>query len=223
MNQQLDRLKAFWERYIKTREGHFKAGYQEFATPDQFEAQLEALLRGWLDERVLKGRAVVWPIATKGSPFRGLAAFGAKHAAVFFGRGADITRAVDAFKDAAERGTPFLLLIGSSGSGKSSLARAGLAQPDYARRGGGGRSLARRDDAARRAQGGAVLALAQSLFAGLKDIPPEEEGRRGAARARQSRTRRRRRLATALAAGDAASVGWALDRIAEGGRGEGRL
>ncbi|MGB9045614.1 MAG: DUF4062 domain-containing protein, partial [Pseudolabrys sp.] len=68
VNQQLDRLKAFWGRFIKTSEGHFKAGYQEFATSDQFEAQLEALLRGWLDERVLKGRPVVWPIATKGSP-----------------------------------------------------------------------------------------------------------------------------------------------------------
>jgi hypothetical protein len=35
---------------------------------------------------VLEGRAVVWPIAIKGSPFRGLAAFGAKHAPVFFRR-----------------------------------------------------------------------------------------------------------------------------------------
>ena len=125
-NEQLDRLRGFWERYVKTREGHFKAGYQEFTNADEFEAQLEALLRAWLDERVLKGGALVWPIATKGSPFRGLAAFGAKHAPVFFGRGADITRAVDALKDAGERGTPFLLLVGSSGSGKSSLARAGL-------------------------------------------------------------------------------------------------
>ena len=88
VNRQLDRLRDFWERFIKTREGHFKAGYQEFASPDQFEAQLEALLRGWLEERVLKGGAVVWPIATKGSPFCGLAAFGARHAPVFFGRGA---------------------------------------------------------------------------------------------------------------------------------------
>ena len=59
-----------------------------------------------LDERVLKGRAVVRPIATKGSPFRGLAAFGAQHAPVFFGRGADITRAVDALKD-GEEAIPF--------------------------------------------------------------------------------------------------------------------
>ncbi len=61
-----------------------------------------------------------------GSPYRGLAAFGAKYARVFFGRSRDITRAVDTWKDAAARGTPFLLVVGASGAGKSSLARAGL-------------------------------------------------------------------------------------------------
>jgi hypothetical protein len=35
-------VKAFWERFIKTSESHFKAGYQEFANPDQFETLLEA-------------------------------------------------------------------------------------------------------------------------------------------------------------------------------------
>jgi len=33
---------------------------------------------------------------------------------------------VDLWKDAAERGAPFLIVVGASGSGKSSLARAGL-------------------------------------------------------------------------------------------------
>src|SRR5713101_3582984 len=43
-----------------------------------------------------------------------------------FGRSRDISRAVDRLKVAAERKTPFLLLVGASGAGKSSLARAGL-------------------------------------------------------------------------------------------------
>ena len=64
-------------------------------------------------------------LAIKGSPFRGLAAFRVRHAPVFFGRSRDIARAVDRWKDAAERGVPFLLVVGASGSGKSSLARAG--------------------------------------------------------------------------------------------------
>jgi tetratricopeptide (TPR) repeat protein len=216
VNQQLDRLKAFWQRFIKTSEGHFKAGYQEFTTPDQFEAQLEALLRGWLEERVLKGRPVVWSIATKGSPFRGLAAFGAKHAPVFFGRGADITRAVDVFKDAAERGTPFLLLIGSSGSGKSSLARAGLS-PRLTTPGVVGAVDRWRVAVMRPGErkGQPVLALAQSLFVDAKDIPADEEGRPEALpELALSSHKTPQALATALAAGDAASVTWALDKIA---------
>ena len=216
VNQQLDRLKDFWQRFIKTSEGHFKAGYQEFAAPDQFEAQLEALLRGWLEERVLKGRPVVWPIATKGSPFCGLAAFGAKHAPVFFGRGADTTRAVDAFKDAAERGTAFLLLIGSSGSGKSSLARAGVT-PRLTTPGVVGAVDRWRVALMRPGErkGEPVLALAQSLFVDVKDIPADEKGRPEALpELAQSSHNTPQALATALAAGDMASVTWALDKIA---------
>ena len=33
---------------------------------------------------------------------------------------------MDEWKDAAARGSPFLLVVGASGAGKSSLARAGL-------------------------------------------------------------------------------------------------
>lgn len=215
--EQLDRLRAFWERYIKTREGHFKAGFQEFTNADEFETQLDALLRGWLDERVLKGGAVVWPIATKGSPFRGLAAFGAKHAPVFFGRGGDITRAIDAFKDAGERGTPFLLVIGSSGSGKSSLVRAGLS-PRLTTPGVVGAVDLWRVAMMRpgETKGEPVRALAQCLFAGLKDIPAEEEGREIALpELVKSPHKTAQRLATALASGDAASVTWALEQVAE--------
>lgn len=217
VNQQLDRLKGFWQRFIRTSDGHFKAGYQEFVTPDQFETQLDALLRGWLDERVLNSGAVIWPIATNGSPFRGLAAFGAKHAPVFFGRGADITRAVDALKDAAERGTPFLLLIGSSGSGKSSLARAGLS-PRLTTPGVVGAVDRWRVAMMRPGEhkGKPVLALAQRLFDGPKQIPSEEEGRPEALpELAKSSHKTPQGLATALSAGDAASVTWVLENIAE--------
>jgi hypothetical protein len=215
--EQLDRLKAFWERWIKTKEGHFKAGYQEFANPDQFEAQLERLLRDWLDERVLNGRTALWPINTKGSPFRGLAAFGAKHAPVFFGRGSDITRAVDALKDAAERGSPFLLLVGSSGSGKSSLARAGLS-PRLTAPGVVGAVDEWRTAVMRPGENKdePTLALSTHLFDGPKDIPPDEEGCPFALpELSKSSHKTPQRLAKALASGDAASVLWALDSIAD--------
>jgi hypothetical protein len=126
VTEQWERLKSFFSTWFQTPDGHFTAAFQEFRTTDEFEVQVEALLRKWLADRILKGRPVVWPIATKGSPFRGLAAFGSRHAPVFFGRSRDIPRAIDALKDASGRGARFLLVVGPSGAGKSSLAHAGL-------------------------------------------------------------------------------------------------
>ena len=54
-------------------------------------------------------------------PYRGLEVFDEEHADLFFGRDADIQRLLEKLK-----GTRFLLVVGSSGSGKSSLVRAGL-------------------------------------------------------------------------------------------------
>ena len=126
VSEQWNRLKSFFKTWFQTQDGKFKLAFHSFQSTDQFESEIEKLLRTWLEEKVLKGRSVLWPIDTKGSPFRGLAAFGAKHAPVFFGRSRDITKAVDALKDAGTRATPFLLIVGASGSGKSSLALAGL-------------------------------------------------------------------------------------------------
>jgi WD40 repeat protein len=123
---QWQHLKSFFDTWFRSPDGEFKAAFQSFASTDDFEAQAEVLLRKWLEEKVLHGRSLTWPAEIKGSPFRGLAAFGAKHAPVFFGRSRDITKAVDRLKDAAEKGCPFLLVDGASGAGKSSLVRAGL-------------------------------------------------------------------------------------------------
>jgi len=54
-------------------------------------------------------------------PYRGLDAFDEEHAEFFFGRERDVQRLVEKLK-----ATRFLAVLGSSGSGKSSLVRAGL-------------------------------------------------------------------------------------------------
>jgi hypothetical protein len=122
---QLDALEAFWTEWFKSEQGHFKAAFQTFASTDEFERQTELLLRQWLESRGLLGPRLRWP-KEKGSPFRGLAPFEAEHAAVFFGRDRMIDEARRRLVLAAENATPFLLIVGASGSGKSSLARAGL-------------------------------------------------------------------------------------------------
>jgi Novel STAND NTPase 1/TIR domain len=54
-------------------------------------------------------------------PYRGLATFEEEHAALFFGRERDIQRLIEILKT-----SPLLCVVGPSGSGKSSLVRAGL-------------------------------------------------------------------------------------------------
>ncbi|MGZ8401412.1 MAG: ATP-binding protein, partial [Methyloceanibacter sp.] len=178
VTDQWERLKSFFKTWFQTADGKFKLAFHTFQSTDAFEGEIEKLLRAWLEEKVLKGRSVLWPIDIKGSPFRGLAAFGAKHAPVFFGRSRDITKAVDALKDAGARGAPFLLIVGASGSGKSSLALAGLV-PRLTASG-----VVPAVDIWRVAvmrpgehQDGPVAALAARLFQSEKDLDEDEEGR----------------------------------------------
>ncbi|WP_437280289.1 protein kinase [Sorangium sp. So ce375] len=57
----------------------------------------------------------------EGNPYRGLLAFEAAHRRLFFGRGAEVRAILDRL-----RAEPFLLVAGDSGTGKSSLCRAGV-------------------------------------------------------------------------------------------------
>jgi len=119
--EQYQLLQTVWKRWTESTEGYNTAGYQSFADPDDFEVKLEACLRQWLERLGVVAKGPVWDRAVKGSPFRGLAAFEAAYSSVFFGREQAIARATTKLRTA-----PFLLLIGASGSGKSSLLRAGL-------------------------------------------------------------------------------------------------
>jgi hypothetical protein len=171
-------LKGFLQEWFLTEKGSFKAAFNSYNSEDDFEAQLEKLLRKWVSDKVTVGRVVRWPIEVNGSPFRGLAAFGTKHAPVFFGRSRDRSRAVELWREAGSRGSPYLLVVGASGSGKSSLARAGLIPrlttpgvvPDV--------------DVWRIAvmqpgdsPMGPFTALADALMQGVANLPKEEEGR----------------------------------------------
>ena len=171
-------LKGFFQEWFLTNKGYFKAAFNSYSSVDDFEAQLERLLRKWIADKVAGGRVIRWPIEVKGSPFRGLAAFGAKHATVFFGRSDDTNRAVGLWREAGRRELPYLLIVGASGSGKSSLARSGLiprlTTPGVIKEVDAWRVAVMRpgDSTA-----GPFTALASALMQDAPGLPNEEEGR----------------------------------------------
>jgi len=123
---QLQALEALWTRQFSTESGLFASGFSTFNSTDEFEALFERQIRAWVQDRIGLQSGITWPIAVKGSPFRGLAPFHEDHAPVFFGRRRQVDQLRDRLIELHGRGCPFLLLLGASGSGKTSLLRAGL-------------------------------------------------------------------------------------------------
>lgn len=123
---QLRVLEAFISEWFVNESDGFKGSFFDFSGTDQFEALFEAHLRDWLTVKGWRGRERRWRIEEKGCPFRGLDVFHASHEEVFFGRARETVRCRELVETAAARGCGFLLIDGPSGSGKSSLARAGL-------------------------------------------------------------------------------------------------
>ncbi len=119
-------LEGFWARWFKS-DTQFLAGYAQYRTLDEFDRKLESdlskLIQRRIRERHVDQAAPIW---LTGSPFRGLEAYDFSDAPIFFGRDGDTRDGLTRLAEAAARGTAFLLVAGASGSGKSSLARAGL-------------------------------------------------------------------------------------------------
>ncbi len=175
--QQKKQLESFWRRWFEDHEaGGIKAAWHGFDTGEEFEAALELHLRSLIEEKVRtatgghlapeEGGGIHW---FKGSPFRGLQSFELEHAAVFFGR----TRARNRLRELVQardlKREGFLLVFGASGSGKSSLVKAGLL-PDLLLPGMVGRVALVRHAVWTPAQGAAALAAA--LLAALPELAP---------------------------------------------------
>jgi WD40 repeat protein len=127
-------LKRFVEHWTKDSEdGSFIGSFTAYHTITEFQDLFEIKLRKIAERRVAVSPGTLAPPAkpvwTEGSPFRGLEPFDFEHAPIFFGRTAAVSGAIEALrKTQADKDDPrnFLLVLGASGSGKSSLARAGI-------------------------------------------------------------------------------------------------
>lgn len=133
LRRQLDQ-KRMVERFIQdwfmARDAKsFTAAFHTFDDVSAFEELLETHLRETLNRRLANPDDQFAPPSVrwhKGSPFRGLLSFDLEYAPVFFGR----TRARNELRELLvrqiERGSAFALVVGASGSGKSSLVKSGL-------------------------------------------------------------------------------------------------
>jgi tetratricopeptide (TPR) repeat protein len=127
---QKKKLDEFVGRWFHDKaEGTLVAAFHPFESPSDFEILVENHLRKLIDRNLPRSVAAtsearaVWK---KGSPFRGLEAFDFEHAQVFFGRTRAVSDILNALRKQSADGRPFVLILGMSGGGKSSVVRAGV-------------------------------------------------------------------------------------------------
>ena len=123
---QLAALNEFWTRHFADR-GVFLSAYDTYHSLEEFSERLERSLRKLIERHIDQAggqqmSATVW----RNSPFRGLEAYEFEHAAIYFGREALVARATEQLAAEARAGRAFLLVSGASGSGKSSMVKAGM-------------------------------------------------------------------------------------------------
>lgn len=130
--KQREALDAFIDRWFHDEEdGTLRGAFHDFEEPEVFEETLERHLRKLILRHAPQADAhptATTPVArwTQGSPFRGLEAFDFEHADVFFGRTRAVSAVLEHLREQDHEGRPFVLVLGMSGGGKSSLARAGV-------------------------------------------------------------------------------------------------
>ncbi|MGE0503124.1 MAG: SUMF1/EgtB/PvdO family nonheme iron enzyme [Rhizobiaceae bacterium] len=124
--EQMESVDDFVARWFTGDGGkEAKAAYREFSTTAEFEQQLYEHLRAAVARRATAS-AAAGDVRWHSAPFRGLLSYEFEHSRVFFGR----TRARNELRELLVRqinaGTAFVLALGASGSGRSSLVKAGL-------------------------------------------------------------------------------------------------
>jgi len=122
--RQMVALEDFWRRYFQNPDGHFTLAFNSFTSLDSFEEQLEAHLRKLLHKQI--EREGLTPATWPGDPFLGLMSFEFEHANIFFGRTSAVQEIAETLVRRAESGGAFMMVTGASGSGKSSLVKAGV-------------------------------------------------------------------------------------------------
>jgi WD40 repeat protein/serine/threonine protein kinase len=128
--RQWDSLQQFFADWEKKNETNFNGTWNNYQNLEEFEELFRGHFRDFLGRQVdqetgqklLSRKVRRW----KSSPFRGLNVFDFEHAPIFHGRTRAIGEVLEALEGQVRAQRPFVLIVGASGSGKSSLVRAGV-------------------------------------------------------------------------------------------------
>ena len=116
-----------WEKHCGTEFVDCCHDYQDLEEFENlFRAHFRDFLAGELDREAVAGRALRKTTYWESNPFRGLNFFDFEHAQIYHGRTKAVGEVLNVLNKQAKAGKPFVLVLGASGSGKSSLIRAGV-------------------------------------------------------------------------------------------------
>lgn len=123
---QKKKLDTFFDNWFLNEDKSFKGALHEFMSlkdfEELFEIQITALVKDYIQTDAVKN-TINW---FKGSPFKGLESFEKEDSQIFFGRNYSINEIFEQLTNQIKNNTAFLMLLGASGSGKSSFLKAGL-------------------------------------------------------------------------------------------------
>ena len=114
---------AFVQEQFHDEDGRNQRAYFTYKEPVGFADRLRVHLQNILNELVESDQTASW----LENPYRGLRTFGVQHAPIFRGRGEEVCDVMQRLRDQQTSGCGFVVIVGASGSGKSSLAQAGVA------------------------------------------------------------------------------------------------
>jgi hypothetical protein len=116
---------AVWEK-----KNAFADACSSYSDLQEFESLFRAHFRDFLtrqlEKEIVPRKQPIGGQYWKSEPFRGLQCFTFEEAPIFHGRTKAVGDVLDALAKQANAKTPFVLILGTSGSGKSSLVRAGV-------------------------------------------------------------------------------------------------
>jgi WD40 repeat protein len=121
------RLEEFFRRNFFNQDQTFRRAFRTFDSDAAFRNMVEAQLRKLLNRRIFVERRGAGSVfAWHGSPFRPNRPYDFGDERIFTGRERETRELLHRLQEQMASGHGFLLLSGPSGSGKSSLIRAGL-------------------------------------------------------------------------------------------------